>query len=89
MIDKIDSSYFTWQIWRANDFFSEFGIPIRYNFIQKKNILEKAIGFCEGAGLLCRPKYNTYAVMFWDGNTEWWTHFSKYEFERIFRNEFE
>jgi hypothetical protein len=84
LIEKLDSTLFTWSKWRANDFFSEFGVSVRHSFSAKQLVREKAIGYCDATLLSCRPKYNCVAVMFWDGNNEWWTHLTLSEFEGIF-----
>ena len=51
----------------------------------KEIILKYAIGYCEGDKLQCRPKLNTYAVMFLKDNDFFWTHLTKKEFEIIFK----
>jgi hypothetical protein len=83
-MEQLDSSLFTWQEWRANDFFNCFGVSVRYSSYVKEQVRNSAIGFCKGENLACRPKSNYYAVMFWDGKEHWWTHLSCKEFVRIF-----
>jgi hypothetical protein len=84
MLEKLSPLVFDWQAWRANDFFNEFGVPIRHSEHFSETIRKHAIGYCNGESLVCRPKANTKAVMFWDGNNNWWTHFTNSEFDRIF-----
>lgn len=84
MINKIDSSYFDWLSWRANDFFYVFGCSVRHSPKIKESIKKVAIGYCAGVNLPCRPKLDHYAVMFWDGQNYWWTHLTEQEFSFIF-----
>lgn len=84
---KIDSSLFTWQRWRANEFFHCFGVSVRYSYEVIEHVRKASVGFCRGENLVCRPKENKYAVMFWDGNKHWWTHLNYEEFVRIFKYE--
>jgi hypothetical protein len=87
MMEKLESSLFTWQEWRANEFFSCFGVSVRYSWHVREKVRKAAVGYCKGENLVCRPKENHYAVMLWDGNDHWWTHLSHREFERIFNRE--
>lgn len=83
-MQRLDSSLFTWSAWRANDFYSEFGVRVRHSIEAQELVRQKAIGYCVGESLPCRPKPNHYAVMFWDGEQEWWTHLTNEEFHNIF-----
>ena len=87
MIRKINSEQFTWQLWSAGTLENILKIPTRTSAIErnKKIIRERAIGYCKSELLMIRPKENQFAVMFDDGNGNfWWTHFTKKEFEICF-----
>lgn len=84
-IRKIDSSLFDWQLWRAGNITDVFGIKCRTPDLlsRKKHFKNYAIGYCLGESLKCRPKHNTYAVMFYVNGIEFWTHFLEEEFINI------
>lgn len=90
IIPKLDSSLFTWSIWRS-------GSPIdlgikscRYKLLTSKDGIYKlrkyAIGYCFGENLICRPKPNTVAVMFNVRDITFWFHLRNNEFNKIFIN---
>jgi hypothetical protein len=87
MIEKLDSSAFDWSTWRSGDVWNEFHIPCRTNaLIENREILKKyAVGWCYGENLICRPKANHIAVMFFKDYKEFWFHLRDYEFEKIFQ----
>jgi hypothetical protein len=90
MIPKIHPSNFTWSLWRGGTL-RDLGISSNRTvfIIQKKAALKKyAIGYCAGQSLLCRPKNNSFAVMFQKGNLQFWTHTTVEEFNKIFRTSF-
>lgn len=85
MIEKIDSTLFDWISWRSGsplDFF----VPCRESaLVEIRPILRRyAIGYCIGENLLCRPKLNHKAVMFFKNDLHFWFHLTNREFERIF-----
>ncbi len=88
MIPKLDSTSFTWQIWRAGSI-HDFNIPCRYEMLTSgygKMILNKyAIGWCYGENLMCRPKKNHIAIMFEKDDVRFWFHLRRNEFEEIFK----
>lgn len=45
---------------------------------------EHAVGYCQGDSVICRPKANTKAVMFFVNEKHFWFHLSNYEFSIIF-----
>lgn len=82
---KIHPSNFTWQLWRGGTLL-DLGVPsnIAKFIIEKKAVLQKyVIGYCNGTSLPCRPKNNTYAVMFQKGCLQFWTHLTIEEFNRV------
>lgn len=85
-IPRLPADSFDWQRWRAFTLFYDLSIPHRSNpLIQNKaRFADKAVGYCDGGSLLCRPKPGTMAVMF-DHDGEWqWCHISMLEFISIF-----
>lgn len=86
MLRKLDSSLFTWHLWRAGSPLS-LNIKCRENIIisNKSILIKHGIGYCNGENLLCRPKVDTKAVMFFDdeGN-EFWFHLTNKEFKMVF-----
>lgn len=86
-IPRLPADSFDWIRWRAFSLFYDLAIPHRtVNIVQNKHrIAEKAVGYCKGEELLCRPKPGTFAVMF-DHNGEWqWCHLRREEFTSLFR----
>jgi len=86
IIKRLDSSYFDWSTWRCNNLLTAFNIKTRtYDIIKNSSIIKTyAIGYCNGESLICRPKQNYYAVMFYSDNEYWRTHFNRKEFEKCF-----
>jgi len=61
------------------------GVNVKEFILAKKVVLKKyAIGYCNARSLLCRPKNNSYAVMFQKGSLQFWTHLMPEEFKQIF-----
>ena len=87
MIDRIPEDSFTWNRWRAFNLFNELGIGGNYNqIVNVRNILKSyAIGFTNAEVLRCRPKANSYAVMFLKDGVFSWCHFTEREFNEIFK----
>ena len=83
MIQKLSPSAFSWSRWRRFNLFT-----LRYDILIlfKRIIKEYAVGYIDGEKLYCRPKENTYAIMFLKDNEFSWCHFAKREFEEIFNN---
>lgn len=93
MLDKIDSSYFTWDIWRGGSV-KELGLHSRSLSVtspEGKRLLRKhAIGYCDAETLNCRPKFNQYAIMCWNPITydNFWFHMFKEDFIKIFLDKY-
>lgn len=85
MIEKLDPLLFDWLKW-INRGISDFNIPCRYvSIIDGKNILIKhTIGYCDGESLLCRPKHNHKAIMFFKDGEHFWFHLRNIEFREIY-----
>jgi hypothetical protein len=85
-IPYLPADSFDWSRWRAFTLFEDMAIPHRTLSLvsNKARFKEKAIGYCRGDELSCRPKFGTYAVMFIH-NDEWqWCHLTSLEFHAIF-----
>ena len=70
---------------------ADFKIPCKYRYITspagKRKLREYAVGYCKADGLLCRPKHNQLAVMFFFNGCHFWTHLRREEFKEVFENE--
>lgn len=86
MIQKIPPILFDWIIWRNGSPLDVFGLPLRqYTLSDISPLLRKyAIGYCKGESLVCRPKINHMAVMFFINEEYYWFHFTNEEFTFIF-----
>jgi pyruvate-formate lyase-activating enzyme len=86
-LDKMDSTNFTWDKWRAGSI-KEFDIPCRFQSLTSafsKNVLrEHAVGWTWGESLMCRPKKNEIATMFYRNGEYFWFHLRRNEFYEIF-----
>lgn len=76
---------FTWLKWRRGDLKS---LCVQNNVCHitlcRARIRKYAIAWCKADHLPCRPKAGEVAVMFRRGDTTWWTHFWRNEFEICF-----
>lgn len=84
MLEKLDSTLFDWQTWRAGTLM-DLGVHTReIDILEKISILRKhALGYCDPETTPCRPK-PYWAVMFWLPNGErFWTHLRAVEFEAL------
>ena len=90
MIEKLDSSLFTWSRWRSGSLI-DFNIPCRYLSItseySKRILREKIVGYCNGENLQVRPKKKHKAVMFFNNGSHFWTHLRNVEFKEVFEME--
>jgi hypothetical protein len=88
MLEQLDSTLFDWVLWRSGDIWNDFHITCKTkNLIENGDILRKyAIGWCRGENLICRPKENHIAIMFYKDNKFFWFHLRNIEFERIFKS---
>jgi hypothetical protein len=86
MIDYLDPQLFTWSRWRVRSI-SDLGlIRVRMHFLLDKKITlnRYAVGYCKGENLVCRPKINHTAVMFFK-ECHFWFHLRNEEFDAIFK----
>lgn len=88
-MERLPSHVFTWSRWRAGNI-AELGIRCRYAHItspQGKSILKKyAVGYHKGEALLCRPKTNEVAIMFFKDGRHFWFHLREPEFLKVFED---
>ena len=84
-LEHMHSTSFNWLCWRRGSLHL---LDIQYNtfhiLLHKMSIKKHAIGYCEGDKVLCRPKQNRVAVMFFRNGETFWTHLLTIEFEAIF-----
>ena len=83
---KLNPALFDWQTWRSGSIV-DLGIPVHRDYILcgwGNRIRQHAVGYCKGESLPCRPKLDTYAVMFWVKDRHFWTHFSAKLFQDVF-----
>jgi hypothetical protein len=87
MIPELNSSFFTWELWRAGSLV-DLGLVTRYWSIcspEGMQLIRKyAIGYCDGSGTVVRGKPGTIAVMFFKDGEHFWSHFMLREFEVVF-----
>lgn len=83
-MQKIDPSLFDWQIYRRGTLL-DLECFNRYWSIKEnlKKIKKHVVGYCRGENLLCRPKKNQIAVMFFINGYHFWTHFPINEFQLL------
>lgn len=85
MIPKIDQGVFDWHRWRAGSPADLFLICRTAQLIKNRETLRHhAVGWCSGEQLLCRPKSNHKAVMFYKEGQHFWFHLTNNEFKEIF-----
>lgn len=88
MIDKMHGVFFNWQLWRSGSPKLLDIVCREKELIESKEIIKKyAIGYCDGASLVCRPKVDCIGVMFFKDEINFWFHLTKKEFNIIFKNE--
>lgn len=82
----LNGSLFDWLAWRAGNLTECLNLRTRENVIvsNAETIRKYAIGWCHGESIVCRPKTDTIAVMFFTNEIEWWTHFTVKEFKQVF-----
>jgi len=86
VIEKLDSSLFDWQAWRAGSPADLLVGPCRTaNLIAAGAILRAhAFGWCEGGSTPCRPKARHKALMFEKDGVSFWFHLRDGEARVIF-----
>ena len=86
-LEKIDSTNFTFDKWRAGSI-RDFNIPCRFETltskVSKRILREYVIGWAWGENLMCRPKENEIATMFYKDGEYFWFHLRANEFYEIF-----
>lgn len=91
-MEQFDPYLFTWSRWRIGSPVDVLGIECREECLTSPKSItilrSKAVGFCKGESLVCRPKEKVMAVMFWIGekseiDDHWWFHFRLKEFKKI------
>jgi len=86
-ITYLNPELFTWSRWRSGSL-ADFDIPTKFEFITstigKMILREHAVGWCKADNLICRPKPNEMAVMFFKDGYHFWTHLRYKEFEEVF-----
>jgi hypothetical protein len=85
-MEYLNGSLFDWLSWRAGNLTECLNLQTRENIIVSNSeiIRKHAIGWCRGENIVCRPKRDTMAVMFFTDEVEWWTHFTIKEFVECF-----
>lgn len=83
---KMHEQSFDWLSWKNGSLLRIFNIKHRAKYISlnKEIIREYAIGFCKADNIPCRPKKDYIAVMFFNDKGDWFTHFTKKEFDICF-----
>lgn len=88
MLEKLDSSLFEWNLWRARqvaDLLDGYRLRTENIPFIKNRIRRFAVGWCYGESLNCRPKENHIALMCFYNNEHFWFHLRKEEFNEIFK----
>ena len=81
MIEKIDPQLFTWSRWRKGSPADLLVMARKNSIIENKTRLKKyAVGYCDGESLLCRPKIDHKAIMFFKDGKHFWFHVTNEEF---------
>lgn len=85
LLERLPSEYFDWSCWRAGSV-HELVLACRMPLLlEASHILRQyAVGWCKGESLLCRPKVDHIALMFFKDGRHFWFHLRKQEFEEIF-----
>jgi hypothetical protein len=87
MIEYIDPQLFTWSRWRARSVI-DLGITrcrLPVLIANKDKLLKHAVGYCRGENLVCRPKIDHMAVMYFT-DCHFWFHLRNEEFHVIFES---
>lgn len=87
MLRRINSSLFDWLAWRNGTIVELLNVQQRTCSIISNRIALRnhAIGWAPGEIIPCRPKLDHVAVMFSVDDREFWTHFTKEEFNAVFK----
>lgn len=82
-IQKLNPTQFDCFAWRCGSPLTLLGMHIREGniFNYRTKLLRLMVGYCDGESLVCRPKANHKAVMFYINGELCWFHFRNKEFE--------
>ena len=87
MLEKMESSLFDWQTWRAGGLTELVKLCRFDNIIRNREIIKKyAVGWCRGESVPCRAK-NEIAVMYFKEGRHFWSHLRTKEFNIIFEED--
>lgn len=88
MVERMDPSYFDWLHWREGSP-ADFLVQCRTDELLaiRKKLKEHAVGWCPAERLLCRPKIDHKAVMFFKDGHHFWFHLTNKEFGGIFNEQ--
>ena len=85
MLQKIPIEYSDWHCWRAGSPADLFLVCREPQLIAMRNIIRTyAVGYCNSEHILCRPKLEHKAVMFFKDGINFWFHLTNKEFGVIF-----
>ena len=86
-MERLDPLLFSWGRWRRGCPLDVLGLECRSDALLSRRgraiLRGKALGWCPGDQLVCRPKPGTVAVMFWIGDGHWWFHMMLDEFRAV------
>ncbi|MFA6355405.1 MAG: hypothetical protein WCW65_03200 [Candidatus Paceibacterota bacterium] len=86
LIDYLDEQLFDASKWRSGTP-QDLGLICRSDILisNKITLREYAVGYCDADKLICRPKVNNKAIMFYKNGVYFWFHITNYEFNKIFK----
>lgn len=89
MIERLDPGLFDWHTWRAGTPADVFGVPCRTQYLVAAAPLLRAhaVGYCRGDAILCRPRPDSVAVMFYSDGRHFWFHLRMAEARAILGEE--
>ncbi len=87
MITRLPSDLFTWSRWRRCNLFASFSARTPSIIANAGLIRERALGWCPGESLACRPKVGARAVLLREGDETSWCHLTEVEFVGVFGGE--
>ena len=85
-LEYLDPQHFNWSRWRRRSL-PDLGIlRCRLNILleNKHTLRDHFVGYCQSENLICRPKLNHKAVMFFKDDIHFWFHITNKEFENVF-----
>lgn len=86
MLEYLDECLFTWSRWRSGSPVDIGIVPFKESYIisNRDNINKFSVGYCDAEKLICRPKTNHKAIMFFKEDEHFWFHITNKEFVRVF-----